>query len=175
MLHTNPPLHTAEVQLQLCKSIINVNVCWKISHFWWGAAWPLPEVVAMAFSVLWLSRVGAGVWCLSYSTFIYYTQTRPPQNPESIKPFPLAFSVLMHLAFPFCATITYYYGLEFLLLPLQNVLFFSPAKTSVLLLPNTLLLAFNKRTFFSWILSIRHFILSCIAIIVRAEVSARAL
>lgn len=55
------------------------------------AVWLLPKVVAVAFSILWLSGVRAGVRRLSYSTFIYYTQTKPPQ---SIQPLCLDFSVL---------------------------------------------------------------------------------
>ena len=34
----------------------------------------VPKVVAMAFSILWLSWVRAGVRCLSHTTFIYYTE-----------------------------------------------------------------------------------------------------
>lgn len=94
--------HTVKRICSLVKASQMWTYIWKC-QFWLGAVWPLPEVVAMAFSILWLSGVGAGVRRLSHSTFIYYTQTRPPQNPESIKPFPPDFSVLMHLAFPFCA------------------------------------------------------------------------
>lgn len=102
MLHTNTPLHTVETHLQFCKSITNVNVCLK-SQLWLGAVWSLPEVVAMAFSVLWLSRVGAGVWRLSYSTFIYYTQTKHHKTQSQSNLFLQPFLVLMYLVFPFCA------------------------------------------------------------------------
>lgn len=61
-----------------------MSVCLEKRLFWLGAAWTLPEVVAVAFSILRLSRVGAGVGRLSHSTFIYYTETRTPQNLQSI-------------------------------------------------------------------------------------------
>lgn len=40
----------------------------------------VPEIIAMAFPILWLSRIGAGVRCLSHSTFVYCTgrQTGEP-------------------------------------------------------------------------------------------------
>ncbi len=34
----------------------------------------VPEIIAMAFSILWLSRIRAGVRRLSHTTFIYYTE-----------------------------------------------------------------------------------------------------
>lgn len=156
MLHTNTPLHTVETHLQFCKSITNVNVCLKISQFWLGAVWSLPEVIAVAFSVLWLSRVGAGVWRLSYSTFIYYTQTKHHKTQSQSNLFLQPFLLNNRLQFP--------------------LLRFFSVKMSVLRFPKTLLLAFNKIIFFSpWFLNIRHVILPCIVIIFRAEVSAGAL
>lgn len=84
MLHTNTPLNPAEVRFQALKNIRNMSACLEKRPIWLGAALTLPEVVAMALSILRLSRVGAGVGCLSHSTFIYYTETRTPQNLQSI-------------------------------------------------------------------------------------------
>lgn len=99
---------------------------------------------------------------------------KTPQNPESIKPFPPAFSVLMHLAFPFCAISVFLsvssgsFPKNYYLITDYNFryfVFFS-VKMSVLRFPKTLL---------PRILNIRHVILPCIVIIFRAEVSAGAL
>lgn len=39
----------------------------------WSCVQIVPEITAVAFSILWLSRVRAGVRRLSHTTFIYYT------------------------------------------------------------------------------------------------------
>lgn len=41
----------------------------------------VPEIIAMAFSILWLSWVRAGVRCLSHTTFIYYTERQTGWEP----------------------------------------------------------------------------------------------
>ena len=41
----------------------------------------VPVIIAMAFSILWLSRVRAGVRRLSHTTFIYYTERQAGGEP----------------------------------------------------------------------------------------------
>lgn len=43
----------------------------------------VPVIAAMAFSILWLSRVWAGVRRLSHTTFIYYTERQTGGEPET--------------------------------------------------------------------------------------------
>lgn len=42
----------------------------------------VPEVIAMAFSILWLSWVWAGVRSLSHTAFIYYTERQTGGEPR---------------------------------------------------------------------------------------------
>lgn len=41
----------------------------------------VPEIIAVAFSILWLSRVGTGVRRLSHTPFIYYTERQTGGEP----------------------------------------------------------------------------------------------
>lgn len=63
----------SDVSLKVCVCFLYVYV------------YILPEIIAMAFSILWLSWVRAGVRRLSHTTFIYYTKRQTGGEPGADK------------------------------------------------------------------------------------------